>query len=1096
MMSEEQVICRCAPDDALWSYCSDDHYCPCCGEPVTRLISKNRFPPESPSGDIWVYAQKVREQTVYVFPLAVKYSDASRRVQRRKPEIDFNRSEIEKNNYFESRLTAADTASPESDKLPNRPYRAKLIPTSAQDLPPEGVTLNVPRLAGDFSDKEQLVLRVGNKPSIRVEIVGNGLELSPDSSLIRLTHEGNLSVQVRIHAEQAPVLVSKALTNDTIHCAIETTDVSVITGSVRLALDNSLPVGTEIIPGKPWQTSATLYAEALAVIGQKATISLNFDVLVASIDQNQLAVTIERVEKGGVDFDPPSPFLIDAMYLGEFRSNAHRDKRENPEDPGKPGFTPVIRRLSVRNVGRERIVLTTVGVHSLVPLDWLSASWATDTSEGAVAPHQGHLELEPHDRGEITLKVDLRNITREQLPADGLLAAMVQVKQATTNEVYELRVELPQVRERTACPAPLCIDFGNTSSFASVKWSKDFPAHWPVPAGIADVHELRIPESFHTMLYFRKTALDPFDADCEIGDLAVAAAERAGPAGLECLVSDLKRWVGSPGHFKTVMDSGAQRDPAAQSQRFLVTDLIVLFLMKIVERAEQILRRYRIEQICVSHPSKFDAGRRQAFHGLVDEVCRRITARRPQHPLKRVITDVDEANAVAVGAIFEPAILRDFVQELRRTRTSFVIGCVDFGGGSLDTAVMRFEIINPTAINPRFRSEYLGIGGNSCFGGDNVTRAFMECLLDRIAQSLQARKLPPESYLKCVPPPSQKDACEQQFMRRNYQLLWEISERVKLYQCRHPETAETDSAELEALCSFVQTRLVNDLILMPRVAGRIQVDPAVAEAMKSLVEERRFLIPMDEVYQHKIRDPLILQHGATADRSVTERIEDALGELNQLAARHNSEVDVVVLAGAGCRLPLVEQLVKQTYFPNARIVQDPKRTKFRVAHGLVRFLDAHSGGHRFACSSNYSAFAYEAGRPDGHFIVAAIPNCAPLRTHSWHRLRADSPFQPGTLIDVSIDDIATHDDSPRVYLHQIDENLQRTTYGWFDLSASPADSSPRRTQPLTMDEMLSASQGVDVRVVDSESRMELRLNLGPDAWCIWKLELVTAEAAP
>jgi len=1094
-MSEEQVTCRCSPNDALWSYCSDDHYCPCCGEPVTRLISKNRFPPESSSGDIWVYAQKVRDQIVYAFPLAVKYSDASRSVQRRKPAINFDLSKADGNSYFQTLLRAAETGNTDGDRLPNRPYRVQLVPTSDRDLPADGIVLNVPRLHGDFSDKEHLVLRVGNKPSIRVEIVGNGLEPSKDGTLVRLTHPGDLDVTLRIHAEHAPVLISKPLTNEGVHCGMEDANFPVGTSTVSLQLTNEMPAGTEIIPGKPWQTTARLYASALAAPGQKVTISLNFDVVVASIDQNQLSVTIERVEKGGIEFDPPSPFTIETMYLGECRSNAYQDKRENPEDPTRPGFHPVIRRLSVRNLGRERITLNAPTVRSLVPFEWISARWATDVSDGAVQPHQGRLELEPHDRGEIYLKIDLREVTAQQLPPHPVLAAVIQIRQATTNEVFEIRVELQDVRERTPCPFPLCVDFGNTSSFASVKWHRDFPANWLATAGIADVHELRVPESFHTVLFFREAGEDPFQSECEIGDLALAEAERAGPAGLESLVSDLKRWIGSPQHYKTILDPGAQRDPASQSRRYLVSDLIVLFLIKIVERAEQILRRYTIDQICVSHPSKFDAGRRAAFHALVDDVCRRVSARRAL-PLRRVTTDVDEANSVAVGAVFEQALLKDFLPELRRTRQSFVIGCVDFGGGSLDTAVMRFEIINPNALNPRFRSEYLGIGGNSCFGGDNVTRAFMECLIDRIAEALKARSLDAASYLKCIPSPVQKDSCDQQFMRRNYQLLWEIAERVKLYQCRHAAGSEPDPAELEALSSFVQTRLVNDLILMPRLAGRIQVDPGVAEALKTLVEAQQFLVPVDQVYSHKIRDPLILHHGATADRSVTERIQEALAELKSLAANQNAEIDVIVLAGAGCRLPLVEHLVREQYFPNARIVQDPKRTKFRVAHGLVRFLDAHSGGHRFACSSHYSTFAYEVGRPDGHFIIPAIPNCTPLGVPQWHRLRAPHPYEAESFLDVSIDDIMTHDDAPRVYIYQIDENHHRSTYGWFDLSQPPDRSTPERAARLSEAELLSQGSGVDIRVCDSESHMELRLNFGSESECVWKLVLAPSESTP
>jgi hypothetical protein len=1095
-MSEGQVVCRCPPREALWSYCPDDFFCPRCGEAVTRLVSKNRFPPDSAGGEIWIYEQKGKdaENPVYAFPLAVTHSDATRAVRRRKPVIDFQKSKVEANNHFGTTLVPVDSNSPEGGLL-NRPYRVQLIPLGKEQLPTGGVRLHVPRLEGNFSDKEHLVLRVGNKPSIRVELSGRGIEQSKDGgNLVRLTHNGDLDVILTIHAEKAPILISKPLNNENLHCTVEVGDFPAVTGTVSLRLARELAAGEEIVPDKPWETKATLYASALAIPRQKVTISLNFDVLVASIDQTQLSLTLERVEKGGVEFDPPGPFAIDAMYLGECRSNALNNKKENPEDPGRPGYQPVIRRLSIRNLGRERIVLGTVTVRSEQSFDWLGVGWATDVSDGAVAPIHERLELEPHERGEIHLQVDLRHVSVEQLPRDRSLSAVVQVRQAATDEIFEIRVVIHEVHERLPCPSPVCIDFGNTSSFASIKWYAGFPGHWAPEQGIADVHELRLPESFHTVLFFRDAARDPFESDCEIGDLAIAEAEKfAATGGNEGLVSDLKRWIGFPDHTKSVTD------PRGNTQRYRVADLIVLFLVRLIERAELILRKYTIHEICVSHPSKFDARRRRAFFSLIDSVCERVSAGRRSLPLKRVAADVDEANAVAVGAVLEPEIRRDFLKELVQShRKSFVIACVDLGGGSLDTAVMRFGI-GGSLVAPRFTSEYLGIGGHSSFGGDNVTLAFLECLLLRIGHCLEQNGLAAE-YLDCVPSPAEKDSCEPAFKRRNYQLLWEVAEKVKLHQCRHLQPVEENSPELVGLQAYVQTRLVNDLILMPRVVGRIQSDPAVAAAMKTLVDDRAFLVPLTEVYEHQVQQDLSRGQRSFSPYSVSKCITDALAELEHLSEHHSATVDVIVLAGAGCRLPLVSELVNEK-FKSARKIQNPLRTKFRVAHGLVQFLAARAGGHDFACSSHYSTFAYELGLPDNiGILLPAVPNCTPLqKTDQWHRVRIPKEWSMGDDGgdgDAGIQDIITRDGSRRVHVFRVEEDQQRSIHGWFDLTLPPFQATAPGTTVLTDGELESPGSTIDVRLVNSETDMELRLNLSSDDQRVWKLVPATGETGP
>ena len=65
-------------------------------------------------------------------------------------------------------------------------------------------------------------------------------------------------------------------------------------------------------------------------------------------------------------------------------------------------------------------------------------------------------------------------------------------------------------------------------------------------------------------------------------------------------------------------------------------------------------------------------------------------------------------------------------------------------------------------------------------------------------------------------------------------------------------------------------------------------------------------------------------------------------------------MDVVLLCGAGCGLPLVEQSVRERDgLKNCRVIHDHENAKRLVSFGLVRYLDVH-GQHPFAKSSDYT----------------------------------------------------------------------------------------------------------------------------------------------
>ena len=69
---------------------------------------------------------------------------------------------------------------------------------------------------------------------------------------------------------------------------------------------------------------------------------------------------------------------------------------------------------------------------------------------------------------------------------------------------------------------------------------------------------------------------------------------------------------------------------------------------------------------------------------------------------------------------------------LEAKKNPFLVASFDFGGGSIDCALIRFTSLGDHHGILSYASEPLGIGGDEYFGGDNVTVAVYEWLGARL----------------------------------------------------------------------------------------------------------------------------------------------------------------------------------------------------------------------------------------------------------------------------------------------------------------------------------------------------------------------------
>jgi hypothetical protein len=1028
MPNDSKVECRCCNrPEALWSYCTDDFFCPRCGKDVTRLTSENRHP-DPATGEIWVYPRKVENDEPFAFPLKLEYADRERRIQERDPDINVDKCDIDPNAYFKQAL-----------QIPERGKKFLVWLTPSQDdvhqsLPDAGVSLRIPRLVGNFGDTG-ISLRIGKKPSVDVDITGKGIETVIESEKsgtneralkkrFRITNSGKLELKLSIKALTAPIMVTKLL--DAFEWrAIDDTDA--IAGSISFTLENSLKAGTMISPDSPWETNVTLDTTQFSIPGQKA--ESNQKLFFLGRPRIQVSLQLERIDKGGLDI---KPLTIEEMFLGEVRSNAPSRRLINPEDPTARHYKPVIGKLYVRNMGNSAATLERPTTKIQESFDWIRVNWSRDVDDGSKQPRaDGKLELDADERGEIEVQIDLRNVTESQLGGLESLIAEILVRNRGEEESFETKVIVSHVQPRTKAPAPLTIDFGNTSSYAAMWNPKDQTNR--SSDSIIPVHNLRTPESFPTALFFREAGDDPYSATYDIGNVAIFEGEKQSKNGkYGALVTDLKRWIGHSKHAKNVIDS-EDNNPV----RYKIRDLIVLYLMRIIENAESILRRYKITEICVSHPAKFTLQRRNLFHAIIDHLCDTVNkTRTAEFKLTRIEQDIDEANAVAVGSVFDRAtedILFDIVTP---ERPDFVVASFDMGGGSLDTALIRFHVRDGEIELAQYRTEYLGIGGHPAFGGDNVTLAVMELLKKRIRDAINGAGISGDQCLKCIPNPTDKDQADAQ-RRHNYSVLWEVSEAIKVYQCRSVDQAPT-SEEAMDFAKHIQLRLVHELVLDPNAAGTLQHDSNVEAAIKKLIDDGLFLINLEDIYAYEIEHDLSSSEDVY---TVQQRIEHSVSELKQFAAKNEVQIDFVVFGGAGSRLPLVEKLIANE-IPGANLIQDKTRTKFRVAHGLASFLHASSGTHSFARSSDYTISEFGYVEPGTGRFIPIVPNCVPVKEgspgHAIMTQRTRRLFNLDRLCD----------EQSRIWIHRQDQGEKQTMHGHFDLSQPATCVSSRETSRI------------------------------------------------
>jgi hypothetical protein len=691
---------------------------------------------------------------------------------------------------------------------------------------------------------------------------------------------------------------------------------------------------------------------------------------------------------------------------------------------GKPdSLLPIV---SVKNVGKAAVFLRPPTVRATSgPVDriGISAEWLH--GESTDAPRL----LQPEDHAEIALTIDLRNVPEGVLDGQELRAAVV-----LANEFREwlLDVFIFRVLRRPVAQRRLAVDFGSTNTYAGV-WNSDVraaPDKQVVPV-LVDPH----PERFPSVMFFHDVSA-PANPQYVVGP----EAARLGASLPTAMVSGLKRLIGrreQDGSWRKIHIC----DRHGNYVPYDVPTLVKLAFRDLLRQCEDRLQE-KIELLCFSFPANFDDERIDAYKEILASLARDLACENPPRRLEFAPPKIDEASAVTLGFVLDPRIQTDLIEKrLTPERPGIVVASFDVGGGTVDTALIRvrFSAFRGGIRWAHFETDYLGFGGDRDFGGDNVTVAVFEELYDRllqllaqapadagadtaseavtdavaeaVADMLSGRDAAPavDPGVDCpLVPLARSGARASAAARTNFDALWSAAEQIKFHLC-NPERTNADEAALATKLTMELNRLcglfgdhADERALFDDAAIRARLEAAIRDG--SLLRT----LTLQQVYGHRNQIDLcevrgVLDEGAQQLRrgfralddgtklAVRERIEKCVDELAEFCRRREGvSIDFIVLAGAGARLPLVEELLRQR-FPETYIHKDMQRAKSKVAYGLVRYFALEDKQphrvERVRCSTHYTPYPIGLWEPSSQKIEAVVvPVCMPVDDdQTWYQ---------------------------------------------------------------------------------------------------------------
>ncbi|CAN5657422.1 hypothetical protein BH23PLA1_BH23PLA1_13910 [soil metagenome] len=1071
------VVCQCeVRGDPLASFCDDDLFCPQCGAAVAELDSPHLLsgPAQASPRTLWVYPVKPRAgsgRPEFRFSMVLKSRDAARSVLSRPLRLVARDCEVRAGAWFDRDLEILDHEP--NAKMVECALRLQpaLDASLSRLLPAEGAS-GFLLLSGNCGD-QRLAVRVFNAPSMRYAVEGDGVQSEPPGveapRCWSLGRPGLQELTLRVWPSNcllplpkpesgagAPIQLIPTLPPKSGYRLDRPPDLEPVLGPDRPAL---LRLSFDI---SNWQHDERheLGVQLLPVVPRLAQESLTFF----------------RQAIGDLQFEPGAELKLEsALYYGErIESSAHQSSDLLPS-------------LYVHNRGEDHLPFSQpelVRRSGPAEIEWIHLEVEGGDSE---------IELEQEEARSLRLVIDLSGLSPSNHAEGQPLDAEFRFQHNEYDVHYwTMRVVVPEVRTRPVLEVPLAVDFGNTNTFAAVV---DHSADGLIRSVLGDPD----PETFPSALCLTDMS-DPENPAFEIG---VEALKR-GEVQEGFLVRGMKRELArrrGPGETTRHVFTWKQSTVSYSHQ-----DLIRMYLERVLLDCEQKLR-HSVTHMSLSYPANFGPQARAQLDEVLDALRERWQTRYPGQEIRFHKLNADAATAVALGFVLDHERFQEAIRPMLEEGVNpFLVASFDFGGGSVDCSLTRFEFVG----NPRdgvltYRSRPLGIGGDEYFGGDNVTAAVYECLLDRLSQLLKPFdiRLP------------RADLGRSRFQTgvgldwENTQRLWEAAEDLKRFVCR-TGSSEADRPGLDVTLE----KLVNRLVGRKKAKGSVRnqplmSDPQVLSALQEAIQTGALIPTEDQIYDHEILRDLNgnsrytvreqLERCVEKLRSFVEQavVEDPSGRpleptRSGKVRRSGSAAPAphfIVLAGASCRVPLARRLLKDA-FPSAQLIEDISNAKSKVAFGLVRYLDHlrfsdRARGIGLARDFSHAEIVWSAAI-DHHRTW--IPSCTPLGESPWFPLRS-----------IRLADCWNSNKDRIIRVHRNTAPVLELL-GAFDLKR-PAESAESGVEPELPDGPIpdpledspDAEGQVWLKLDGAEDRILLRVQLGDRCFGDW---ILTTPEAP
>ena len=393
-----------------------------------------------------------------------------------------------------------------------------------------------------------------------------------------------------------------------------------------------------------------------------------------------------------------------------------------------------------------------------------------------------------------------------------------------TDPLYEYVLNV-EVNALEAYPHYLAIDFGTTNSCCAYLGAEPVPQL--VDLGSSGNHS---PIMSSSIIYHSQPQNG---VRYTVGDGAedTRTSEIDGPY----YISSVKRWLGFNWNR-----------PFPNNLRLQPSDVVAHILKHIIERAEKhldmISTRSRIEKCVITYPTMFN--------------------RRQQEDIKQAfetigITDfklIDEASAASLGAISQ-----------RQQQGDYRLLVYDFGGGTIDI------VLSHVANDGReITIEPLAHGGNPNYGGDDVTQAIVDFVLDEFRKRIQ-NETPNLSF--DIPYQSRRK-------------VWQLSgDQEKDKATLHNTRLLYDSAE----------ELKKELNDQNTANRDFSLSVVVGDGVR----------PIESLTQGKIN---VTISKTTLNSLVADELHQTFVEIDTMISDNDGHLpEIVILAGQSSRMPMVKE---------------------------------------------------------------------------------------------------------------------------------------------------------------------------------------------